>query len=110
MKHLLFVVLENSKETSDIIHEISHHGYNGTIISSTSLHHILEDEKEDALHFISLSHLSPEYLVQNTTIYFLLDDDKVREVQEIIRELTHGFTTTKGGMFTTPIDSYEGSF
>lgn len=110
MKHLLFVVLENSKETSDIIHEISGHGYNGTVISSKSLKHVLEDDKEDVLHFISLSHLTPENLSQNTTIYFLLDDEKVKEVQEIIRRRTNGFTSTKGGMFTSPIDSYEGSF
>ena len=110
MKHLLFTVLENKKETHDLIRDLSRLGYNGTVLSSTSLKHVLQDEREDTLSFISLSHIHENRFVQNTTIYFILEDDELKEVQDKIREFTSGFTTVKGGMFSTPIESYEGSF
>lgn len=110
MKHLLFVVLENTKDTHDLIHELSLLGFNGTVISSKSMKHILADENEDMPHFISLAHLSSNSFSSNTTIYFILEDDGLEKVKNLIREFTKGFTTTKGGMFATPIESYEGSF
>lgn len=110
MKHLLFAVLENTKDTHDLISELSHHGINGTVIPTKSLKHILQDEDEDLPSFISLSHIHDNNLTANTTFYFILDDEKLHEVQEMIRNTTHQFTTTRGGMFTTPIESFEGSF
>lgn len=110
MKHLLFVVLENTKDTHELIHELAFSGFNGTVISSKSMKHVLEDENEDMPHFISLAHLSSNNFSANTTIYFILEDEQLEKVKTIIREQTKGFTTTKGGMFATPIESYEGSF
>lgn len=111
MKHLLFVVLENKKETNDLIFKLSKSGFNGTVLSSTSLKHVIEDEEEeDTLSFISLAHLNEQKFVHNTTIYFILEDEKLKEVQNHIRELTENFSKVKGGMFATPIESYEGSF
>ena len=110
MKHLLFTVLENNRETHDLIRELSKKGYNGTVLSSTSLKHVLEDEHEDTLSFISLSHIHENRFVQNTTIYFILEEKELEEVQTLIREFTKNFTLVKGGMFVAPIDSYEGSF
>lgn len=110
MKHLLFAVLDNTKETHDLIHKLSEIGYNGTVLSSTSLKHVIHDEEEDTPSFFSLAHLSENKFVHNTTIYFILEDDELKEVQETIRNLTEHFTKVKGGMFSTPIESYEGSF
>lgn len=110
MKHLLFVVLENKKETNDLIRELEEEGFNGTVLSSTSLKHVIHDEEEDTLSFVSLAHLSEEKFVHNTTIYFILEDEKLAKVQEVIRKLTNKFSLIKGGMFATPIESYEGSF
>lgn len=110
MKHLLFVVLENTKDTHDLIHDLSTLGINGTVISSKSMKHVLADENEDMPHFISLAHLSSNDFSSNTTIYFILEDEQLEKVKETIRKGTNGFTTTKGGMFATPIESYEGSF
>ena len=110
MKHLLFVVLENKKETNELIFALSKKGFNGTVLSSTSLKHVIHDEEEDVLSFVSLAHLSENKFVHNTTIYFILEDDKISEIQEIIRDLTGKFTLIKGGMFSTPIESFEGSF
>lgn len=110
MKHLLFVVLENKSETQDVIHELSKQGFNGTILSSTSVHNLIHDEEEDVLSFLSLAHLGENKFVHNTTLYFILEDEKLAEVQQIIREITGNFTKVKGGMFKTPIESFEGSF
>ena len=110
MKYLLFVVLENTKETSDLIKELSLKGINGTVMASTSLKHVFEDEREDMLQFVSLSHIDQHKLTQNTTVYFILDEKNIEEVKQIIREKTGNFTNTKGGMITSPLESFEGSF
>ena len=110
MKYLLFVVLENTKETSDLIKELSLKGINGTVMASTSLKHVFEDEREDTLQFVSLSHIDQHKLTQNTTVYFILDEENIEQVQQIIRDKTENFTNTKGGMFVSPLKSFEGSF
>ena len=110
MKYLLFVVLENTNQTSNLIKELSLRGINGTVMASTSLKHVFEDEHEDTLQFVSLSHIDQHKLTQNTTIYFILDEKNIEEVKQIIREKTGNFTNTKGGMFVTPLESFEGSF
>ncbi len=110
MKYLLFVVLENTNQTSSLIKELSLRGINGTVMASTSLKHVFEDEREDTLQFVSLSHLDQHKLTQNTTIYFILDENNLESVKEIIREKTDHFKNTKGGMFVTPLTDFEGSF
>lgn len=110
MEYLLFVVLENTNHTSNLIKELSLRGINGTVMASTSLKHVFEDEHEDTLQFVSLSHIDQHKLTQNTTIYFILDEKNIEEVKQIIREKTDNFTNTKGGMFVTPLESFEGSF
>ena len=110
MKQLLFVVLENKLETEEVIHELSNRGFNGTILSSTSVHNFMLDEEDDVPSFFSLAHISEKKFVHNTTLYFILEEDKLAEVQQIIRDITKNFTKVKGGMFKTPISSFEGSF
>lgn len=110
MKRLLFVVLENKSATQDVIHKLSEEGFNGTILSSTSVHNYMLDEEEDTPSFFSLAHIAENKFVHNTTLYFILDDEKVEEVKKIIREITGNFTKVKGGMFSSPIESFEGSF
>lgn len=110
MKHLLFAVLENTQDTHDLIHTLSKLGYNGTVMSTKSLKHVLEDVDEDLPSFISLSHIHSNNLTVNTTIYFILEDKELEEVKDKIREFTKGFKSTKGGMFALPLESYEGSF
>ena len=110
MKQLLFVVLENKPETEEAIHELSNRGFNGTILSSTSVHNFMLDEEDDVPSFFSLAHISEKKFVHNTTLYFILEEDKLAEVQQIIRDITKNFTKVNGGMFKTPISSFEGSF
>ena len=110
MKHLLFLVLENKSATQDVIHELAAKGFNGTILSSTSVHNYMLDEEEDVPSFFSLAHIGENKFVHNTTLYFILEDEKLKEVQQIIRDITENFTKVRGGMFKTPIESFEGSF
>ena len=110
MKHLLFTTLENTKETHDLIQHLSKIGFNGTVLSSTSLKHVLQDEEEDVPSFFSLAHVHESKFVKNTTVYFILDDEDLEVVKAEIRTATKDFTVTKGAMFTAPLDSYEGSF
>ena len=110
MVQLLFVILENKPETEEVIHELSNRGFNGTILSSTSVHNFMLDEEDDVPSFFSLAHISEKKFVHNTTLYFILEEDKLAEVQQIIRDITKNFTKVTGGMFKTPISSFEGSF
>ena len=110
MKQLLFVILENKPETEEVIHELSNRGFNGTILSSTSVHNFMLDEEDDVPSFFSLAHISEKKFVHNTTLYFILEEEKLAEVQEIIRKITENFIKVRGGMFKTPISSFEGSF
>jgi len=110
MKKLLFVVLEQTQDTHNLLHELSLKGINGTAVASSSLKHILADENEDIPQFISLSHIHENKFTQNTTIYFVLEEKEVNEVKEIIRNYTNNFTSTKGGMFSLPLNDFEGSF
>ena len=52
------------------------------------------------------------YKVSNSkkSIGPILDEKNIEEVKQIIREKTGNFTNTKGGMFTSPLESFEGSF
>ena len=110
MKHLLFVVLENKKATHDLIRSLSKKGINGTVLNSSSIKNVIQDEEEDTPSFFSLAHLSENRLVHNTTLYFMLEDKELEEVKNVVRESTKNFTLVKGGMFSTPVESYEGSF
>lgn len=110
MKQLLFVVLENKPATQEIIHELSRRGFNGTILSSTSIHNYMIDEEEDTPSFFSLAHIAENKFVHNTTLYFILEEEKLQEVKEVIREITGNFTIVRGGMFKSPITDFEGSF
>ena len=40
----------------------------------------------------------------------LVSDPELVKVQEIIRKETDHFTLTNGGMFSLPIENFEGSF
>lgn len=110
MKHLLFVILEENETTAELLRELSNEGYNGTVISSTSLKHVLHDQNEDTPFFINLSMIHSNNFVENTIINLVLDEEDLEIVKNIIRKYSEGFTKIKGGMYSTLLESYEGSF
>ncbi len=110
MKHLLFAVFENTKDTPNIIHALARNNINGTVLASTSLKHFLTDLEENEINFITLRHLEKVNFEDNTTFYALLEENEITLATKIIREETKHFSCIKGGMFVVPVEQYEGSF
>lgn len=110
MKHLLIVTLANNEHTIKLIHDLSAKGYDATVYSTTSLRHALDDTNEDLPTILTLQHLHSNHFVNNTTIMFVAEENKINEVKQVIREETDHFKKIGGGMWTTPIEDYEGSF
>ena len=111
MKHLLCIIFEDNDNSAKLLHELSYKGFNATVIASTSLNHVLHSESADTPIFITLNMLTKNRAFEeNTTIFCVLDEDKLEEAKEIVRKVTENFTSIHGGMFTMPLESYEGSF
>ena len=111
MKHLLIAILEDNEYSASLLRKLSAEGYNATVLSSTSLHHVLHDEAADTPLFITMNMLTSKHqFEENTTIMCVLDEKELVKVQEIIRKETDHFTLTNGGMFSLPIENFEGSF
>lgn len=112
MKILLFAVLERGEATDVLYSAIIRDGYNGTIIKTQSLKHVLNNPNLDNPAVLSLSQIAEETHSsgQNSTMFVIVDEDKLAKLQKDIREHTENFTKIHGAMFTVPIDSFEGSF
>lgn len=107
MKVMLYVVLEKGAATRSLINQIIKDGYNGTLIRTKGLKHMGEGN-EGA--YLSLSQIAENTEEASTTIFFILEEEKLNHIKEDIRKYTEGFTKIHGGMFEAPISSFEGSF
>lgn len=112
MKYLLFAILENTENCQDLLMELSKTGFNGTVIPTASLTHTLLNSTrlEEEPFFGTLRHQVNNQFEGNTTLYMVLDEDKLIVAKNIIREVTEKFTLTRGGMFEVALAGYEGSF
>ena len=59
---------------------------------------------------VQLSNLDPKSLVETTYCFFIVEEDKLEELKQLIREKTNQFTTIKGGMYSYALHDFEGSF
>lgn len=109
MKVMLYVVLDHVSETEQLLRQLSKKGYNGTVVPTTGLHHVLP-KFDNGSGAISLASMVDDLPEGNITLFMIIDDVKVDEVKNDIREATHNFTYVKGGMFVLPLISWEGSF
>ena len=109
MKNLIFAIIEKHTISEEVLESLSKAGYNGTVVPSTSLKHAILDHGEAPM-FFNLSHLDEESFENNTTLFIVVDEEKTENVLNIIREHTKNFTLSHGGMFVTPLTSFEGSF
>ncbi|MCH3909841.1 MAG: hypothetical protein LKF75_04595 [Bacilli bacterium] len=111
MKILLFAVLDRGEATDALYAAIINDGYNGTIIKTQSLKHILSNSSDKAA-VLSLSQIAENTHEsgQNSTMFVIVDEDKLPKLQNDIRTHTDNFTKIHGAMFTVPIASFEGSF
>lgn len=112
MKVLLFAVLERGQATDQLYSAIINDGYNGTMIKTQSLKHILKGTDLEKAAAISLSEIAEETheAGQNSTMFVIVDEEKLPRLQKDIREYTEHFAKIHGAMFVVPIDSFEGSF
>lgn len=109
MKQLLIVILDHGELVDDLFKDLSSHHYNATVFNARSIKHILEDEENDDIHFFNLSHLDKHNYDTSTSCYFLVDQDQLEDLKNLIREKTGSFKKIKGSMFSLPIIDYEGS-
>lgn len=109
MKHLIFAVINRHDVTEDTLEALSDKGFNGTVIASSSLRKTLANGGEIPM-FLNLQTVEETKYEGNTTIYIVVDEEKVEEVLSTIRKSTKNFTLSDGGMFVLPLERFEGSF
>lgn len=110
MKKILFAVLERGQATDELYSDIIESGYNGTLIKTRSLKHVLHNDAFKAV--LSLSQIAEDTheAGQNATIFVIVDEDKLNALKSKIREHTDNFSSIHGAMFILPIEDFEGSF
>ena len=109
MKHLIFAVINRHDVTEDTLEALSDAGYNGTVIASSSLRKTLANGGDIPM-FVNLSGVDQTKYEGNTTLFIVVDEEKVEAVFALIRKSTKNFTLSDGGMFVLPLEKFEGSF
>ncbi|HNX15825.1 MAG TPA: hypothetical protein PKO28_00395 [Bacilli bacterium] len=110
MKQLLFAILQNTEESHRLFKELHERGYNGTTTETGSISSTLLDDPDFQPMFGNLRQVVSAGFQKNVALYIILDESHVEEVKQLIREATHSFATTRGGMAIIPLVSFEGSF
>ena len=108
MKVELTLVLESSNRAYGTLEALKKEGYNATVMSSDSLRHAV-DYYPGEHHFINLRHIEEKQSLESILCVFIVDEDKLDHLKEIIREYTKNFNALKGFMYSRPINDYEGS-
>lgn len=109
MKYLLTLILDHGDLVDTIFKEISKNHFNATVLSARSIKHLLEDEEADDINFFNISHLENQNYATSTFCYFLVDESRLNELKDLIRNSTDNFKKIKGAMFSNPIADYEGT-
>lgn len=109
MLQLTFIIINDNDIGEQALKELGKAGFNGTVVPSTSLKHVLHDNKEMPM-FISLSHLESSEYKNNTCVFILAEKERAKEISTIIRSLTDDFKKCKGAIISLPVEYYEGSF
>jgi hypothetical protein len=112
MKMMLFAVLERGRDTDALYSTLIADGYNGTLIKTQSLKHVLQNEDLSKAAALSLSEIAEDTHEpgQNSTMFLIVDQEKLPRLQEDIRRLSGNFKKIHGAMFVVPIQGFEGSF
>lgn len=109
MKQLLFCILDNNHKVETLLRTLSKEGYNGTVMNTIGMHHVLPDVHGHGAA-ISLSSMVDDLPEGNITLFIIIDEDKIDTLKERIRVLTNHFQDIPGGMFVLPLTSVEGNF
>lgn len=108
MKKELYLILETSDRAYSTLQEIKSVGFNATVVSSESLRHAV-DYYPGEHHFFNLRHLEKQEMLESILCIFVVDDNKLDELKNIIRKETSNFQSIKGFMYSRSIEDYEGS-
>ena len=108
MKKELYLVLETSDRAYETLKDLKAEGFNATVLSSESLRHAV-DYYPGEHHFFNLRELEQRPLLESILCLFLVDEEKIDELKNIIRRETNNFEDIKGFMYSRSIDDYEGS-
>ena len=108
MKVELTLVLKTTERAFETLEALKSSGFNATVMSSESLRHAL-DYYPGEHTFINLRHIEEKEEMESVLCLFLVDDDRLDDLKNVIREYTNNFKEIKGFMYSRPIDDYEGS-
>ena len=108
MKRIVYLVLKQLPNAFPVLETIKQQGYNATIMSTESLRHMV-DEIPEGKHFFGLRNFEQMTLQESIFCMFVIDEDRLGHLKQVIRETTKNFTLVKGFMFSHQIEDYEGS-
>ena len=107
MKVELTLVLKTTERAFETLEALKSAGFNATVMSSESLRHAL-DYYPGEHTFINLRHIEQKEELESVLCLFLVDDNRLEDLKNVIREYTNNFEEIKGFMYSRPIDDYEG--
>lgn len=110
MKELVLAVLQDPENTRKLFQELNRLGYNGTTAPTSSITRTLLEDGDYTPIIGNLRQVSNAHYESTTTIFVIVDHERVAGLQKIIRDHTKNFTINRGGMAVLPITSFEGSF
>ncbi|MCR5348662.1 MAG: hypothetical protein K6E59_03535 [Bacilli bacterium] len=108
MKRELTLVLEGSTKASETLEELKTEGFNATVISTESLRHAVDYYPGDH-HFFNLRQFENRANMESVLCLFVIDEERLDTLKDVIRRYTNGFRDIKGFMYSRPIDDFEGS-
>ena len=108
MKRIVYLVLKSTPDAISTLEEIRRDGYNATIMTTESLRHAM-DELPEERHFFTLRQVEKMSTNESILCLFIVDEDKLEHLKEVVRNNTDNFNKIKGFMFSRPIEDYEGS-
>ena len=108
MKIELTLVLKTTERAMETLEALKTAGFNATVMSSESLRHAL-DYYPGEHTFINLRHIEEKDIMESVLCVFLVENERLDVLKQLIRERTNGFKDIKGFMYSRPIDDYEGS-
>ena len=108
MKKLLYLILRNSSVAMHTIEEIRKQGFNGTVLNTESVRH-LQIEYPENKHFYNLNNYEAKFSQESILCLFVVNEEHLDELKEIIRTYTNAFNDIKGCMFSRSISDFEGS-
>ncbi len=108
MKKILYLVLKNTPKAHETLEALKEKGFNGTVIGSNSLRHMMEYFPEEHT-FLNLRQTESIDGSESVMCMFVWDNEVIEVIKEEIRKHTNNFKNIKGFMFTKVVEDYEGS-